>query len=105
MIKKSFHEERKKYSTSKTGIIISWTSSIILSIIIAIGVFFTEKDMAVLATVCCASWVETGVYDAVYAKKTERENKAKYAQYFVEKMADKYGIENITNLINSVIQN
>lgn len=93
-----------KIQTSKIGIVLSWASSWILSIIAIIGVFFTNKDMSILATICGFSWVETGIYDAVYNWKSKCENRSKYAQCWVEKMADKYGIENITSIIQSIIQ-
>lgn len=91
-------------STSKKGLVLSWVSSWLLSIIVVVGVFCTDKDMSLIVTICGFSWAETGIYDAFYNWKSKCENKSKYAQSWVEKLADKYGIENITPIIQSIIQ-
>ena len=94
----------KKLSTNKVGLILSWLSSWLLSVIAIIGIFFTERDMTLMVTICGFSWAETGVYDAFYNWKSKCENRSKYAQHWVEKMADKYGIESIVSIIQSIVQ-
>lgn len=94
----------KKFPTMKKWGVLSWVITIALSAALAVGVFFTDKDMTNLATVCGFAWADTGVYTAAYAFKERAENKKKIAVTFVEEMASEYGIENVMTLAQSIIE-
>ena len=93
-----------KFPTMKKWGVLSWLITISLSIALAVGVFFTDKDMTNLATVCGFAWADTGVYTAAYAFKERAENKSKIAVAFVKEMAAEYGIENVMTLAQSIIE-
>ena len=93
-----------KFPTMKKWGVLSWLITISLSMALAVGVFFTDKDMTNLATVCGFAWADTGVYTAAYAFKERAENKSKIAVAFVKEMAAEYGIENVMTLAQSIIE-
>ena len=94
----------KKISTMKLWGIFSWTVSIIVTIITIIGIFYTDKDMSVLGTICGLTYGEVSVYSAVYAYKEKSANKLKISLGFIERLADKYGIESIAPILQSILQ-
>lgn len=91
-------------STMKKWGVVSWVVTIALSAALVYGVFFTDKNMADLATLCGFAWADTGVYTAAYAFKERAENKKKIAVTFVKEMASEYGIENVASLAQSIIE-
>lgn len=95
----------KNLTTMKRWGILSWGTSIIITAITIVGVFFTEKDMSVMGIVCGLSWAETAVFDACYSHKERSANNMKMAISFMERLADKYGPEIIANMFSSIIQN
>lgn len=95
---------KEKMSTMKKWGILSWGTSIILLILVVIGVFFTDKDMSVLGTVCGLSFAETAVFDGCYAYKERSANKMKMALGFIKELADKYPLSDLSPIIQSVIQ-
>ena len=94
----------KKMSTMKKWGVVSWVVTIAISAALVYGVFFTDKNMADLATLCGFAWADTGVYTAAYAFKERAENKKKIAVAFVKEMASEYGIENVASLAQSIIE-
>ena len=94
----------KKMSTMKKWGVVSWVVTIALSVALVYGVFFTDKNMTDLATLCGFAWADTGVYTAAYAFKERAENKKKIAVTFVKEMASEYGIENVMTLAQSIIE-
>lgn len=91
-------------STMKKWGVVSWAVTIVLSAALVYGVFFTDRNMADLATLCGFAWADTGVYTAAYAFKERAENKKKIAVAFVKEMASEYGIENVAALAQSIIE-
>ena len=94
----------KQIPTMKKWGIFSWATSIIITLITIIGVFFTEKDMAVMGIICGLTWAETSVYDACYCVKEKASNKLKMSIGFIKELADKYGIEAITPILQGILQ-
>jgi len=94
----------KKLSTMKRWGVLSYGLSIFLVLITLAGVFFTDKDMSVLGTLTGLSFGETATFTAAYAFKEKSANRMKMAFGFIEKLGDKYGIEAITPILQSVIQ-
>jgi len=93
-----------KLSMMKWWGVITWSLSIFLVAATLIGVFCTDKDMTILGTVTGLSFGETATFTAAYAYKEKSQNKLKITYDFLNKMADKYGIEAITPILQSVIQ-
>ena len=88
----------KKIPTIKLWGILSWIVAISLTIVAVI----TQSD--VMVTLCGLAYGEVSVFTAVYANKAKAENKLKISYGFIKKLADKYGIENITPILEKIIE-
>lgn len=64
----------------------------------------TERELSDYTTVVCSIWAAWATYCGFYQWKAKCENRAKYAQQFINKMADKYGIDAISPIVQSIIQ-
>lgn len=95
--------QKNKISTMKLWGLLSWSVSIAVTIVIICGIFFTDKDMSVLGTICGLTYGEISVYSTVYAYKEKSANKLKISLGFIEKLADKYGIESITPILQGIL--
>lgn len=96
-------ERLRKIPTMKRWGIISWAVTITLSAILVYGIFRTDCDMSYLVPVVSLAWGEIATYHAVYAYKEKAANKLKISYDFIEKMADKYGIETVTPVLQCII--
>mgnify|MGYP001147562039 FL=1 len=65
-------------------------SLIIATVVINIA---TEHDVTALAALAGTSFVVDGTWGGFYLWKSKNENRAKYAQRFLNKFADKYGAD------------
>ena len=74
----------KKISASKKGLIVIFGSAILTTITIVVLTIQGTSDLTVLGDVCTALWTA--------------------AQAFINDMADKYGIENITPIVQSILE-
>lgn len=83
---------------SKKLLIANLTLSVALAILVAVGVFFTDKDMTPLTVVAGLAWGVAGADVAVYSWKAKAENKIKLTQGMVRDMAEKYGIDAVVQL-------
>ena len=101
-----FKRAMEKTPTMKKWGIISWIATISLTVLFVIYVFFgpTGADTTSFATVVGLSWGEVAVYNACYCFKERAENRMKISLSFINQLADKYGIEAITPIIQSIIQ-
>ena len=77
---------------SKKLIIFSYTVLFILLVL-----YFVVEDKSSWATIVCAA-------TAFYLWKSENENRAKYAQRFLTKFADKYGADVALHLAEIVLK-
>lgn len=93
-----------KISASKKGLIVIFASAILTTITIVALTIQGTSDLSTLGEVCVALWGAAGAYSAFYLWKSKVENKSKFAQKWVAEMADKYGIENITPIVQSIIE-
>lgn len=93
-----------KIPTSKKGLAWSLGTAIFFSLCVVALTALTDKDLTAMGIVTSAAWAEVSVYSAIYLHKSKTENKAKYAQKFIDQMAEKYGIENIVEITKSIIE-
>ena len=93
-----------KIPTSKKGL--AWSIAIagFFSLCIVLLTVCTDKDLTALSVVASAAWAEASAYSALYLNKSKMENRYKYCYKWVDEMADKYGIENVTDLAKSIIE-
>lgn len=94
----------KKVSASKKGLIVIFASAILTTNAIVALTIQGTSDLTVLGDVCTALWTAAGAYSAFYLWKSKVENKCKYSQQFLDQMAEKYGIENIIPLLQSILE-
>ena len=95
---------KNKIQTSKIILIIDILIAIALSGIVIYGVFFTERNLDPL-TVIAGLWdAQLAVAIGFYYWKSKNENRSKHAMELVEKLADKYGIENVVTLAEVVLK-
>jgi hypothetical protein len=83
--------------------VVSWGTTLLLTLLTAAGAFFVEKDISPLLTVASLSWGETATATAFYYWKARAENRIKLTQAMVEAWADKYGIEVVANLASIIL--
>ena len=57
-----------------------------------------------LQVVAPLAWAEVTAMNAFYIWKAKNENRAKYAQIFIEKLADKYGAEAAALFADTVLK-
>ena len=89
---------------SKKIVAVSWGTTLLLTILTVICVFFAEIDTSPLLTVTSLSWGETATATGFYYFKARAENRIKLTQAMIEAWADKYGIEAVANLANIVLK-
>lgn len=95
---------KEKISASKKGLIVIFASAILTTIAIVVLTVQGTSDLSTLGEVCVALWTAAGAYSAFYLWKSKVENKCKYSQQFLGQMAEKYGIENIIPLLQSILE-
>ncbi len=83
---------RKHAETTKILLAASWAAAVIfsaLAIVFPICGIYSDG----LQVVVPLAWAEVTAMNAFYIWKAKNENRAKYAQQFIERFADKYGAE------------
>ena len=89
--------------TSKKTLWLSWLVTIILTTIVIVGPIY-ELNVDNVTTLACLSWAEVAAVHGFYMWKSKNENRSKHAMSLVRELADKYGIENVTEIIDSVLK-
>lgn len=88
-IKKRKRREKKKMETSKVLLVVSYTITIILTILIVVGTFM-RLDISNLTQITALSYGETSCCTVWYYKKAAKENVPKVIaglpQFFQEKV-------------------
>lgn len=89
-------------STSKCILFASYTIMIICLGIFIYTLITQNPYCNEMGVVFVSSLAEVSVHTACYSSKSKKENSLKIAYGMVEKWADKYGIENVTNMFEIV---
>lgn len=92
-----------KIQTSKLVLIIDLLIAIILTGIVVHGAYL-EKDMSHVVTVTGFWDAQTSVAIGFYFWKSKNENRSIHAMQLVRNLADKYGIEHVVNLANTILK-
>lgn len=77
---------------SKKMLVLHVCVSILLCIVTVVGTL-TDHDVTAIAVLAGTSFVTDGAWGGFYYWKSKNENRAKYAQRFITRFADKYGAE------------
>ena len=92
-----------KIQTSKLILLVDFLIALILTSIVVAGVW-QEKDMYQI-TVISACWdAQLTAAVAFYFWKAKNENRSKYAMQLVRDLAEKYGIEPVVELANTILK-
>ena len=89
--------------TSKKALWLSWIAAIALTVIVIVGPRY-EIEVDNVTTLACLAWGEVTAVHGFYMWKSKNENRSKHAMNLVRELADKYGIENVTGIIDSVLK-
>lgn len=96
--------EVKRLCCSKKIVVASYAVTILLTLLTAIGAFFSTNDITPVATLAGFAWAETAACNAFYFWKSKNENRIKLTQQMVKDLADKYGIDAVANLTNIILR-
>ena len=88
---------------SKRMLYLYCSISLFLILIVIVGTLLSI-DVSVIAALAGTSLVVDGTWGGFYLWKSKNENRAKYAQRFVMKFADKYGIDAAIRLAEVVLK-
>lgn len=91
-----------KSTTSKKILFLSYIMAF-LCLGIFIYMLFTQNPYCgEMGVVFVAVLAEVSVHTACYSSKSKKENSLKIAYDMIDKLADKYGIENVATIFDSV---
>lgn len=88
---------------SKLAIMIQFLLSVVL-ILVVLAAFLLGKDVSQLGMLSTVSCVMDGTALSFYLWKAKTENRAKYAELFALKAAEKYGIEAALQMTEIVLK-
>lgn len=77
---------------SKKLLLLSWTVTLILTVL-TIWMSLKELPMDAMLVIAPLAWAETATATGYYFWKAKNENRAKYAQQFLERLGEKWGPE------------
>ena len=88
---------------SKTMLALQYIVSLILLVAVVAGVF-TGYDVTALAVLAGSSIIGDGAVTGFYFWKSKNENRAKYAQEFMDRYAHEYGPDAAANIAGIVLR-
>ena len=88
---------------SKKMLVLHITISVLLCIATVVGTMMC-RDVTALGVLAGASLMTDGAWGGFYYWKSKNENRAKYAQKFLIRFADKYGAEIAVRLAEIVLK-
>lgn len=74
---------------------------ILVSILLTV---FTDRDVSAIAVLAGTSFVVDGTWGGFYLWKSKNENRAKYAQQFVELFANEHGVDSAIRIAEIVLK-
>lgn len=95
--------ESKRMCCSKKIIVVSYTGTILLTLLCVYGCLLTDRDMTPLVTLAGLAWAETTAANAFYFWKAKAENRIKLIDSMVQSLGDKYGIDAVVQLAEIIL--
>lgn len=95
--------ESKRMCCSKKIIVVSYTVTILLTLLCVYGCLLTGRDMTPLVTLTGLAWAETTSANAFYFWKAKAENRIKLINSMVQSLGDKYGIDAVVQLAEIIL--
>lgn len=91
-------------TTTKIIVFVDLSIALILNAIVVYGVFWGAVDMTPL-TILAGLWDgQLGLVIGFYLWKSKNENRSKHAMSLVRELADKHGIEAVTQLAEIILK-
>lgn len=78
---------------SKKLVLLSWGVTIALTVLSVVIPLLGDRSIEGIITALPYSWGEVAVVQGAYLWKAKNENRSKYTQMFIKKLAQKYGID------------
>ena len=91
-----------RFSTSKKILFISYVMALVCFGIFVYTLLSQNPYCVEMGIVFVAALAEVSVHTACYSAKSKKENALKIAYDMVDKLADKYGIESVSAIFDSV---
>ena len=97
-VEKSTEEisQNEKLTTSKKLLIVAWG---LLVILLALDIFGIEVETSLEIV----GGIVTAIVSSVYLWKARAENKVKITITMVDSLADKYGVENVIEILHDIL--
>lgn len=86
--------------TSKKALWLSWFVAVTLTVIVIVA----PENVDNITTLACLAWGEVTAVSGFYMWKAKNENRSKHAMRLVRELANQYGIENVSDIIDSVLK-
>ena len=93
---------QRRRTCSKTIVYVAWAVLVVLLAAFLYGLFFTDKDMLVMSVVLGSDSVVTGAATGFYFWKAKAEKKLELFERMAAKWEEKYGIEAVTTLAQTI---
>lgn len=94
----------KNLCCSKKILLVSYLITVPITIVTILSVLLTEHDTSALVAVSGFAWAETTAANAFYYWKAKNENRIKLTEQMVAELAEKYGIDAVTNLVGIILK-
>lgn len=92
----------KDVTTSKKILFVSYTMAIVCLAIFIYTLLTQNPYCGEAGVVFVAALAEVSVHTACYSAKSKKENSLRIAYDMVDKLADKYGIDSVATIFDSV---
>ncbi len=94
----------KKLSTTKKLLVFSDGMAALVTVVCMLVCILTDRDAGVLMSIA-AAWIgEAAVFHGFYAWKEKNANRSKFAQLWVERYADRYGVDAAARIAEIVLK-
>lgn len=95
-------KNKSKITTSKKILFASYTIAVLCLVIFIYTLLTQNPYCGEMGLVFVAALGEVSVHTACYSAKSRKENSLKIAYDMVDKLADKYGIDSVATIFDSV---
>ena len=94
----------ERLTTTKKLLVFSDGMAALVTVVCMLVCILTDRDAGVFVSIA-AAWIgEAAVFHGFYAWKEKNANRSKYAQQWVERYADKYGVEAAARIAEIVLK-
>ena len=96
--------DNKRLTTSKKILYMSYAFLFVMTGIFVYLLFVGSEYVGEMGIVVMGALAEVGVHTAVYSSKSKKENQLYIAYDMIDKLAEKYGVDSVIALYDSVVR-